>query len=324
MARLLLIAAGAGALAGCTQTASSDPVAPPSQAAPRQAAPRQAAPKQAAEPAPPPAASATFSSDQYAEHVQRLRERLRAKQLGHLSVRIEDPFVVAGDGTPEQLARSSQTVRWAADKLEQGFFAHRPAKILDVFLFQTAEGYEHGVQALTGSAPTTPFGFYSSSHGGLFMNISTGGGTLVHEIVHPYVEADFPGAPPWLNEGLGSLFEQSSERNGDIVGLTNWRLAGLQRAIERGAVPSFRALTRLDGDGFYNDDRGINYAQSRYLLYYLQEQGLLRDFYRAFRAGRAKDPTGYATLLQSLGERERDMDRFQERWERYVAGLRFP
>ena len=56
------------------------------------------------------------------------------------------------------------------------------------------------------------------------MNIATGGGTLVHELVHPYVEADFPGAPPWLNEGLGSLFEQSDERDGYIVGLTNWRL----------------------------------------------------------------------------------------------------
>src|SRR5262249_53445837 len=158
---------------------------------------------------------------------------------------------------------------------------------------------------------------YSSAHGGLFMNIATGGGTLVHEIVHPYVEADFPAAPPWLNEGLGSLFEQSAERGGRIVGLTNWRLAGLQRTIAHGRLASFRALTALDSDAFYNDDRGTNYAQSRYLLYYLQEQGLLRDFYRAFRDGRADDPTGYATLVRSLDER--DMAAFQERWERYVS-----
>jgi hypothetical protein len=293
MARLLVIAVGAAALAGCTSTASSEP------------APR-----------------ATFSRAEYAAHVQRLRERLRAQKLGHLQIRIEDPFVVAGDGTPEELEQRSRTVRWAADRLEASFFARRPAKILDVFLFTTEDSYERGVKALTGHAPGTPYGFYSSAHDGLFMNISTGGGTLVHEIVHPYVEADFPSAPPWLNEGLGSLFEQSSERSGRIVGLTNWRLAGLQRAIARDAVPSFRKLTGLDATAFYNDDSGTNYAQSRYLLYYLQEQGLLRDFYRAFRAGHAKDPTGYATLVQSLGER--DMDAFQRRWERYVAGLRFP
>jgi hypothetical protein len=295
MARLLLIAAGAAALVGCTSTASSEPAAAP--------------------------AAGTFTSAQYAAHIEWLRERLRGRKLGHLNIRIEDPFVVAGDGTPEELERSARTVRWAADKLEQSFFAKRPAKILDVFLFQTAESYEGGVKALTGSEPGTPYGFYSSAQGGLFMNISTGGGTLVHEIVHPYVEADFPSAPPWLNEGLGSLFEQSAERGGEIVGLTNWRLAGLQRTIARGGVPSFRALTGLDATAFYDDDGGTHYAQSRYLLYYMQEKGLLRDFYRAFRDGRAKDPTGYATLVRSLGER--DMDDFQRRWERYVTALRF-
>jgi hypothetical protein len=306
MARLLLIAAGAAALAGCTPAASSEPAPPP---------PKQASPA----PAPPP--GATFSRAEYAEHIRKLRERLRARRLGHLHVRIEDPFVVAGDGTPEELEQSAETVRWAADKLEQDFFARRPAKILDIFLFTTAESYDRGVRTLTGDAPGTPYGFYSSANGGLFMNISTGGGTLVHEIVHPYVEADFPSAPPWLNEGLGSLFEQSAERSGHIVGRTNWRLAGLQRAIARGALPSFRELTGLRSAAFYGDASGSNYAQSRYLLYYLQEQGLLRDFYRAFRAARAKDPTGYATLVQSLGER--DMDAFQRRWERYVSALRF-
>jgi len=311
MARLLLIAAGAAALAGCTSTASSEPAASPPKQAPR------------ASPAPAAPAAGTFTSAQYAAHIERLRERLRGRKLGHLNIRIEDPFVVAGDGTPEELERSARTVRWAADKLEQSFFAKRPAKILDVFLFQTAESYEAGVRVLTGSEPGTPYGFYSSAQGGLFMNISTGGGTLVHEIVHPYVEADFPSAPPWLNEGLGSLFEQSAERGGEIVGLTNWRLAGLQRTIARGGLPSFRALTALDTTAFYDDDGGTHYAQSRYLLYYLQEKGLLRGFYRAFRDGRAKDPTGYATLVKSLGERDMDMDDFQRRWERYVTALRF-
>lgn len=294
MRKLLLIAAGAAVLAGCTSTASSEPGPAPGQ---------------------------TFSKAEYGEHIKQLQERLRARKLGHLNVRIEDPFVVVGDGTPEELERSSQTVRWAADKLEQDFFAKRPAKILDVFLFTTHTSYERGVKALTGQRPTTPYGFYSRTNSGLFMNISTGGGTLVHEIVHPYVEVDFPDAPPWLNEGLGSLFEQSAERGGRIVGLTNWRLAGLQRSIAGGAVQSFRALASLDNAAFYADDSGTNYAQSRYLLYYMQEKGLLRDFYRAFRAARAKDPTGYTTLVQALGER--DMRDFQQRWERYVAALRF-
>lgn len=267
-------------------------------------------------------AARTFSEAAYAKHIKALRARLARLGLGDLEIRIEDPFVVVGEGTPTQLARRAETVRWAADILERDFFTRRPTAILDVFLFDTAETYEYGVQKLTGEPPGTPYGFYSHTHRGLFMNIATGGGTLVHEIVHPYVEADFPGAPPWLNEGLGSLFEQSAEREGHIVGMTNWRLAGLQKTIGRDRVPSFQALTTMDASTFYGDDSGTNYAQARYLLYYLQENGLLRDFYRSFRTARAQDPTGFATLTAALGES--DMGSFQKRWETYVGGLRFP
>jgi|MudIll2142460700_1097286.scaffolds.fasta_scaffold181701_2 hypothetical protein len=266
--------------------------------------------------------SRAVRDDPYAQHIKELRTRLAKLGLGDLEIRIEDPFVVVGEGNAKQLARNASTVRWAADILERDFFDKRPTLILDVFLFDTAESYERGVKKLTGETPTTPYGFYSRANRGLFMNISTGGGTLVHEIVHPYVEADFPNAPPWLNEGLGSLFEQSAERDGHIVGLTNWRLAGLQKAIAKSTVPSFKTLTAMDGDVFYAEASGTNYAQSRYLLYYMQEKGLLRDFYKAYRAARTKDPTGYATLVKALGES--DMKDFQDRWHAFVAKLRFP
>ncbi|HEU0030590.1 MAG TPA: DUF1570 domain-containing protein [Kofleriaceae bacterium] len=296
-------------LTACSSTAASDPKPPPPEVRITL----------------PPGRRATFTNAQYTEHIAALRKRLAAKGLGKLSIRVEDPFVVVGDGTPAELERSASTVRWAADQLEANFFAKRPTKLLDIYLFTTEASYNAGVKTLTGEDPGTPFGFYSSTHGAMFMNIATGGGTLVHEIVHPYVEADFPDAPAWLNEGLGSLFEQSAERDGHIVGLTNWRLAGLQKSIRRGSVPSFRALTGLDRGKFYDDDSGTNYAQSRYLLYYLQEQKLLHDFYRAFRAAQTKDPTGYATLVATLGrDAQPDMKAFQRKWERYVIDLRFP
>lgn len=121
------------------------------------------------------------------------------------------------------------------------------------------------------------------------MNIATGGGTLVHEIVHPFVEANFPSCPAWFNEGLGSLYEQSAERKGQIVGLTNWRLAGLQWVIRTGKLPSFKAFTAQSDRVFYTSARGNNYAQARYLCCYLQERGLLRKYYRP------STPTGRPT-----------------------------
>ena len=260
--------------------------------------------------------------DPLADHIVALRKRLADKGLGKLQIRIEGPFVVVGDTTAAGLEREAQTVRWATSHLEADFFKARPAKILDIFLFHGAKSYEHGVVTLTGERPDTPYGFYSQAQAGMFMNIATGGGTLVHEIVHPYVEADFPNAPPWLNEGLGSLFEQSDERDGHIVGLTNWRLAGLQEAIAANAVPTFKTLTHLDTAQFYGEHSGVNYATARYLLYYLQERGKLHDFYRAFRTARTKDPSGYATLVATLGTD--DMAAFERGWRAYVAKLTFP
>ena len=55
------------------------------------------------------------------------------------------------------------------------------------------------------------FGFCRRD-GTMLMNISTGGGTLVHELVHALIRPDFPNVPTWFNEGLASLYEQSSFR----------------------------------------------------------------------------------------------------------------
>jgi hypothetical protein len=228
--------------------------------------------------------------------------------------------VVIGDEPADDVKEHSiRTVKWAVDKLKQEYFSKDPKEILDVWLFKDAASYEYHAQLLFGSRPTTPYGYYSSTHKALVMNISTGGGTLVHEIVHPFIEANFPNCPPWLNEGLGSLYEQSGEVQGRIHGFTNWRLPGLQASIKARRVPSFQTLTAMNATEFYDDDRGTHYAQSRYLLYYLQQRGLLTKFYREFYLHQKTDPTGYQTLGRVLGNV--DMRIFKPKWEKYVLGL---
>lgn len=256
---------------------------------------------------------------EYAQHVMKLREKLPRG----FDVVLEPPFVVVGNGGPAAVERSAEsTVRWTVHMLEQDFFARPPKRILDVWLFKDAESYESYNVKLFGKAPSTPYGFYSRDHGALVMNIATGGGTLVHEIVHPYIEANFPGCPAWLNEGLGSLYEQSAERDGHIVGLTNWRLAGLKRAIRQRTHPSLAALVATTSDQFYGDDSGVHYAEARYLLYYLQERGLLRGFFADAMREHAADPSGWKALQRALGDP--DPGEFQKKWEAFVLGLRFP
>ena len=141
------------------------------------------------------------------------------------------------------------------------------------------------------------------------------------EIVHPFVEANFPDSPAWFNEGLGSLYEQSGTVGGHIYGYTNWRLRGLQNGLAKKIVPTFKALTSMSDREFYREDTGTNYAQARYLCYYLQEKKLLRKFYKEFVANAKTDPTGYKTLQSVLAVR--DMTAFQRRWEAFVLKLTF-
>jgi hypothetical protein len=269
-----------------------------------------------ARPTPTPAPAA-HTAREFEKHVELLSRRLPSDKF---SIVVEPPFVVVGDGgraAVESHARG--TVKWAVDLLKRDYFARDPEEIIDVWLFKDSESYQKHRAALFGPGPDTPYGYYSPQHNALVMNISTGGGTLVHEIVHPFVAANFPECPAWFNEGLGSLYEQSGERDGHIVGYTNWRLPGLQKAIREDRVPSFKTLTALSVEDFYNKDRGTNYAQARYLCYYLQERGLLVRFYKEFYANRAADPTGFDTLKKVLGVE--DPDAFKKDWEKFVLGL---
>ena len=257
-------------------------------------------------------------AEAFAAHTAKLRRILKDEY----HVVIEPPFVVIGNESAEMVeARSIRTVRWAVERLRREFFDQDPNEILDIWLFRDKETYESETRRLLKQEPRTPFGYYSPSARALIMNISTGGGTLVHEIVHPFVRANFPKCPAWFNEGLGSLYEQCEDREGRIHGLTNWRLAGLQSAIRSGGVPLFDAFTALSDQQFYEADPGTHYSQARYLCYYLQQQDLLQTYYRQFVASHADDPSGYATLVKVLNED--DMASFHRRWQEFVLGLRF-
>jgi hypothetical protein len=262
------------------------------------------------------------SGEEVDEHIAALRKKVPAQTF---TIVRQAPFVVIGDDTPESVKLyAEKVVKWAVDKLKQDYFAKDPEEIIDIWLFKDKESYEKHTLEIFGDKPSTPYGYYSQQHHALIMNIATGGGTLVHEIVHPYMRANFPDCPPWFNEGLGSLYEQSAEKDGHIRGLTNWRLPRLQQGIKAGRLLTFEKLTALDTADFYGEAGGYSsyYGQSRYLCYYLQEKDLLVKFYREFVANAKDDPTGFKTLKKVLGEP--DMVAFQKKWEEYVGTLKFP
>ena len=135
-------------------------------------------------------AQGEFTDAQYAAHIAELKESLPSDGF---TIVVSKPFVVIGDGSPEKVqARASSTVAWAVKHLKQRYFARDPHEILNIWLFKDKASYEKHTKLLFGRVPHTPFGYYSRADKALVMNIATGGGTLVHEIVHPFIESNFP------------------------------------------------------------------------------------------------------------------------------------
>lgn len=259
----------------------------------------------------------TFKPEQFQAKLQEVR-----RQVGEgFGITIVEPFVVASDQSAGDFQDVCSTVQWAVRILNQDFFSAKPGQMVTIYLFRDEESYRKHTWSMFGETPSTPYGYYSPQRQALIMNIATGTGTLVHEMVHPLLAADFPGVPSWFDEGLASLYEQCRQKDGHIVGLVNWRLPVLQARLNAGRLVPLEELLATTTEEFYDDSQGIHYAQARYLCYYLQERGLLRDFYRQFREhAAAGDPTGKATLLRITGKTS--LTELQDDWLGFVGRLR--
>ena len=262
----------------------------------------------------PRAASVTPAA--HAQHLMRLKPKIPEG----FRTRIVGPFLVIGEQGDREVGHYADVIDWTITRLASDFGMTAPAEIIDVWLMGSDDSYVAESERLFHERPSTPYGFFVPEQRTLLMNIETGGGTLVHEVVHPYMRASFPLCPAWFNEGLASLYERVVDRDGHLWGLPNWRLAGLQRAIRTGQLPPLSGMMATTQAEFYASPTG--YAEARYLCLYLQEKGLLRRFYAEYRAGYDADPTGFHTLSRVLGER--DMVRFQLTFEVWALALREP
>jgi hypothetical protein len=272
---------------------------------------------------PPPRSSSPVPAT-----IPNLQERVyqlpRQLDLSGFRVAVVPPFVIVSDvdvGRMQQLV--GQTLIPTIQALGSMYFEQQPKNIIEIWLFNGSKSYQGHCRQFFGIRPDTPFGFYSEKEHAIIMDLATGTGTLIHELVHVFMQQNFPKAPAWFGEGLASLYEQCQQQEGKIQGLPNWRLPELQQAIRGQKTVSLRQLIHLDDTTFFGSDRGLYYAQARYLCLYLQEQGLLVDFYRAFLADLDPDPSGWASLLKTLQTQESEIEAFEARWKDFVLGLTF-
>src|SRR5712671_4904127 len=112
-----------------------------------------------------------FTDADFTKHVEQLKKKLPSNEF---SIVVSRPFVVIGDeGADAVKGHAEHTVKWAVDKLKQDFFTKDPNEILDIWLFRDVASYQKNALLLFGEKPSTPYGYYSSTHQALIMNIET-------------------------------------------------------------------------------------------------------------------------------------------------------
>jgi hypothetical protein len=312
---LLIISGGLliGVLVSSTWQALGNGTSPPAQPSPPAVVTSNPAP--ASGPSSRPAASqpalapAVDLSEQAAATAAALRKRLD----GSFKIVVDPPFVVAGNITePALRTYLARSIVRPARAMWASYFTRRPDRVITILLLADGDSYRAWAKRLFGDTDVSYFGYYRDVDRTLVMNIDTGTGTLVHELTHALIRYDWPRVPTWFDEGLASLHEQCSVKDTAITGLPNWRLGSLQNAIRAGRL---RPLADLVAAGdFYGAHRGINYAHARYFCLYLQHRGLLKRFYRDYKAAFAAGTPATTVIETVCGKPIADVDREYRAW----------
>ena len=226
-------------------------------------------------------------------------QKLRSQIHPHWNVLVCDPFVLAGDLTVSELEETYlQTIVPTVKALQVSYF-NRPLRFpTTIVLCSSDERFRECNLQLDDADRSQYLGIYSRKHRRLIVNIASGEGTLAHELTHALAHADFPDMPEWFDEGLASLHEECTISSDDLhlFGGENWRNEVARDALDRGEL---RLLEDVTSKRFGLRDRAnVDYACVRTLCLYLQERGLLEEYYRVCREEASNDPTGLRTLCR--------------------------
>jgi hypothetical protein len=154
------------------------------------------------------------------------------------------------------------------------------------------------------------------------VNAGPGASTLVHEMAHPIIQSDFPHAPAWIDEAIASLYETPIFPNrGEIQGVTNWRLARLQRALDSAADKDkvrADALFAMSDADFRGPDVDLHYAVARFFTQWLEARGALWPFYSGWRDGYTDDRSGEKAFRAAVGRMPAEVN---DEWMAWVRQL---
>jgi hypothetical protein len=223
-------------------------------------------------------------------------------------------------------------------------FARRPDHAVSVYLFATRAAFPDFArhEGVDPDHPVVLYGFALPEQHELVISGQEGLGTLQHETVHTMVpDADFPGIPRWMDEGLASLVEQARfDPDGSMHAQSNGRYLVLQHALRADAGParpSLAALFAMSNHEFLGGSpltpegkRDLDAKTAAELLHYgtarsfcqwaFAEHHALWAFYHAWRDGFDRDPTGEKAFAAVMGG---SFAALEADWEAWVMAQRW-
>jgi hypothetical protein len=254
-----------------------------------------------------------------------VRTELARSHFGdYIAVDVEDSvFLFVAPPFGLAFVPSLALVRRALPALYSGRFSTRPTRPITIYLFEDAGSYEAFCHARYGHPCTSPLGFYESEAREIVADQHYGVTTVLHELVHAILEADFPEAPRWLSEAISAMYETPVISGAEIHGATGWRLPWLRSALQspaRHELASLDALFSMRPDAFQGPDALTAYSVARFACLWLDSpsQDRLWRFYQMWRDHFGEDPTGEKSFAAAVGQTPHEAN---DAWRKWVRSL---
>jgi hypothetical protein len=212
-------------------------------------------------------------------------------------------------------------IRNTVTTMQKHYIMKNPDSVTAVFLFNDFDSYkDFSIKTFDLNAEDfSPYGFYKISRNAIAVRYVSWKGTLPHEITHSMIQPDFSESPSWFNEGMAALHEYAKFNNDRLVTSFSWRILSLRKSFRENSYTPLRSLMETNDDEFYSERSSYYYAQSCYLLMYLQDKGLLTDYYKLFRSNYEDDETGISQLETILNI---SLEKFEPEFITYVQSFR--
>lgn len=201
-------------------------------------------------------------------------------------------------------------IRNTIDAMESNYVTKTPDNLTPVFLFSDFAAYRRFVLENFDieESDLSQYGFYKVSKNIIVIRYVSWKGSVPHEVTHKFTRVDFPEMPSWFDEGLASLNEKSTYKDGELVADFSLRIIPLRRALKEDTYTGLNTLMTTNDEELYGKRSSFYYAQSRYLLMMLQQNKKLVEFYKLFRDTYLQDETGITQLEKVTGKKISALD----------------